>query len=244
MNRWIPGTIIVLLLFVAGFLLGGIFARLTIPPGSGLAGGGIAAMYALGGAVAGVLIGTVLVVRADHARLWRGAAGALGVAAAAWVGLGVTPMRTLPQTSYEPPPAFEPEYAVSLMADPDAPRSAADPLTLAFDRIDVGTRTFSVRALPRDSTIMCTAELADPVLLERVRRAATPVHAACTTGICAASTCTDCAPWKLLFMQTPDTAVWYDISSEYLVSTAEGQALTAALDEVFVRVQPWKFCSN
>jgi hypothetical protein len=244
MKRFIAATLIVLLLLVAGFLFGGTYGRLTIPAGSGLAGGGIAAMYALFGAAVGAVIGIVVGVKANDARLWPFAGAALAVAVAARIALQVTPLRTLPPTSYEPPPAFEPEYNFSLMADPDAPRSEADPLSLTFDRLDVGTRIFTVRALPRDSVTMCTADLSDGALMERVRVAAVPVRAACASGTCAISTCADCAPWKLLFMQAGDTSAWYDISSTYLASTAQGRELTAALEEVFARVQPWKACTN
>jgi hypothetical protein len=228
-------------------MFGGTYAKLTIPPGSGLAGGGIAAMYALFGAAVAAAIGVVVVVKIDPRRLWP-----LVAVSCVLVGVGVaamliTPMRTLPVSTYEPPPVFEPAFVFSLYQALDTPRSSHDPLTLPFARLDVATGARAVRALPRDSTIMCTAELPDWdfARLEQLRAAAATVRDQCSSDQgCTATSCTDCAPYKLMFMQSGDSTVWRDISGQHLAATSAGQALAGLLVRVYEDAQPWSFCGN
>jgi hypothetical protein len=234
------------LLAAGGFLLGGTYGKLTIPAGAGLAAGATAAIYALGGALAATVAGMVVVLKVDPRRLWSVAGAAAGFAALALVALLAVPPRTLPATSYEPPPVFEPAFVLSFMADVDAPRAAQDPLDLPFDRMDVVTEAGHVRAIPRGAGPACTADLPAFAALERVLAAAAPVRERCASPDgCAAGACPDCAPYKLLVQGAGDPAVWHDVSGAYLVSSPEGRALVEALLGVWEDAQTaWASCTG
>jgi hypothetical protein len=85
-RKLLPGLLLVFAMSASGFLLGGLAARLTIPPGGGLAAAGTAAFYALGGAVVSFLGSALLILRLKPRTLWMATAGALAVA----VGLAMT----------------------------------------------------------------------------------------------------------------------------------------------------------
>jgi hypothetical protein len=202
-------------------------------------------MYALLGAAVAGSIGVIVAVKIDPRRLWPLAAAALGVAGVAYVALMVTPRRSLPVTTYEPPPQFEPWFVFTLMDPVDAPRSVNDPLELPFGRLDVATRETRVRALPRDSATMCTAGQPDFSLLERLRTAAAVVRDACRSeNGCTATACTDCPHHSMMFVQGGDTAVWRTVSGGYLVSTPDGRALVDVVLQVYEDVQPWSHCGS
>jgi hypothetical protein len=243
MSKGMAAVLLVLLLAVGGFLAGGVYARLSIPPGQGLAGAGTAAILVLGGAALGALAGIIIALKA--ARIWRWTGGAAVFAVLAWVAVLVIPMRRLEIQPYEPPAVFEPEYVLSLMADPNPTGPRDDTLSLPFDRLDVTTRERRIRGLPRDSTVMCMAEMTDFEQFERVRAAAIVVRDQCAseTG-CTETTCRDCSHYLLMYMQAGDSTIWRDISSEYLAATAEGQTLVAELVRVYDGAQPWSYCTN
>jgi hypothetical protein len=245
-SKVVPAMLTFLLLPAGGFLLGGTWGKLTIPAGSGLAGGATAAVYALGGALLSVVVGMVVLLKVDPRRLWPVASIAAAFAALGLVAFLIVPPRTLPATPYEPRPVFEPGFVLSLMADPDAPRASEDPLDLPFDRLDVVTEAGHLRAFPRGGVAACTADLDDFAALERVRAAAAPVRAGCgEPGGCVAGACRACAPYKLLFMQAGDSAVWHDISGVWLVSDPRGGALVEALLAIWEAAQPaWTSCAG
>lgn len=244
LERWTLAVLAPVLLFLTGFLLGGIWARLTIPAASGLAGAGTAAIQALGAGVLGAAVGIVLVTRSGKQGLRRLAGACVVLFALAWVGLRLTPRPTLDVAAPVPPPVYQPAFHISLMADPDQPPSADDPLSLPFRRLDVSTRARHLRAQPTDSTTMCTAALPAFPRLDDLRAVAAPVVALCESGECGGSECVECPPYWLSFSLDGEERGGWDVSGAFLVSTEEGRALVAEMERLFAEAPPWSFCGS
>jgi len=243
-ERWILGALAPVLLFLTGFLLGGIWGRLTIPAGSGLAGAGTAAIQALLAGVVAATVGVVLVTRSGTRGLRRLAGASVALFAVAWVALRLTPRPTLEVSAPGPPAVYQPAFRFSLMEDPHQPPSPDDPLDLPFRRLEVSTPSRNLRAQPADSATMCTAALPARPRLYGLCAVATAVVARCASGECGGSECVDCPPYRLSFALDGEERRSWDVSGTFLVSTEEGRTLVAEAERLFAEAPPWSSCGS
>ncbi len=243
-SRALPLALTSLLMLVAGFFAGGVYARATLPAGMGLAGGATAAIYALFGAVVAMGVGIGVVFKAPLERRWTLTAGAGGLTLAALAAFMVVPRPALPPPE-PPPPAYEPEFTVALQGDLDAEPSPSDPLVVPFRRIDVHSGS-AVRTIPAGDSVACNGALPTFPQLDELLAATRAVYAACQGApeVCSATPCTDCTPYQLFFSENPSDSPWISISGAYLSSSVEGRTLISLLERAYEGAQPWSHCGN
>ncbi len=242
-SKILPALLLFLLLPLGCFLAGGVIGKLTIAPGQGLAGAGTAAIYALGGAALGLLLSILLTIKLTAQRLWMIAGGALLFAGVMYAALRLIPRKTV-ETTYEPPPAFEPAFIFSLGVELNKDASPEEHFDQPFSRIDVGTRVNSVRVF-RDDQPVCTANLPDFALLDTLLAQATRIQSQCMAEgePCLDTPCPGCRPYHLTFYPHGEEQQRFNVSDHFLTTTAEGQRLAAILRSIYDEVQPNWWCT-
>ena len=246
-SRIVGVAVVMLLASLGGFLLGGTWGKLTIAPGSGLAGAGEGAIYALAGALGGCLAGAGLVGRVGKGHLPPLLLGSATFCGAAWLALTMTPRRTLDLEPHVPPPDYEPAYLFHLSVGPDDALdedSVASAAGLPFRRLHLSTASRTLRISPVDSTVACNAELPAVAVLDELRVAARAVEERCTSEGCADPACPECALWSMDVAVDGEEREHHPMTGEYLTDSAEGRALTDVLRRVDEAARPWKYCGS
>ncbi len=243
-SKILPALVLFLLLPAGCFLAGGVIGKLTIAPGQGLAGAGIAAIYALGGAAVGLLLSTVLTAKLTAQRLWIAAGVALLFGGSMFAALRLIPKKTI-ETNYEPPPIFEPAFVFSLGVELNKDPSPDEQFDQPFTRLDVGTRPNSVRVF-RHEPPACSNNLPAFDKLEALREQATRVRTACQADDepCRATPCTNCREYHFLFYLDTEEHQTFKVSDHYLTTTPEGQQLVEALRSIYDEVQADWWCTG